>query len=145
MAVKYLAGRTYYLLFSANDFTDTYTAVCLTKQGLDRERSVNKVESQCEMAKAFGIVDRSMTVECVTNLTPTALAANVGEASYKLFSQWFEAGTELSIKRKTPSDGSEQYQQSKCKISKISDAAEVAGNQTFTMTLELYGDFDETA
>ncbi len=145
MSVKYLPGRTFYLLLSANTWTDTYTLVCLTKQGLNRERAVNKVESQCEMAKSFGAVDRVMDVECVTNLTPAALAANVGEASYKLISQWFEADTELSVKRKTPSDGSEQYMESKCKIVKLSDVAEVAGNQTFSMTLELYGTFDETA
>lgn len=145
MAVKYLSGRTFYLLLSANAFTDTYTLVCLTKQGLDRERPVNKIDTQCEQAKSFGSVDRVMTLECVCNLTPTALAANVGEASYKKISEWFEAETELQMKRKTPTDGSELYQQSTCKISKLSDAAEVAGNLTFTMTLELYGTFDETA
>jgi hypothetical protein len=145
MAHKYLSGRTWYLLMSVNAFTDTYTLVCLTKQGLNRERAVNKQDTQCELSKSFGAVDRVLDLECVTDLTPAALAANVGEASYKLISQWFEAGTVVKIRRKTPTDGSELFQESSGTITKLSDATEVAGNMTFSMTIELTGDFDETA
>lgn len=144
MAEKYLPGRTYYLLLSDDAWTTTYTLVCLTKQGLNRERSVNKQDTQCGFSKSFGAVDRVMDVECVTNLTPTAVAAGVGEASYKKVSAWFEAGTEIKMKRKTPTDGTDQYQESACTIAKLSDAADVGGNQTFSMTLELTGAFDET-
>lgn len=144
MSVKYLNGRTYYVLLSDDNWATTYTLVCLSKQGLDRERSVSKQETQCEMAKSFGIVDRSFTADCVTNLTPAAVAAGVGEASYKKLSTWFEAGTELRWKRKSPADGSDQYQESRCVINKLSDAVEVNNNQSFSLSFELVGDFDET-
>lgn len=140
----YLAGRTFMLLLSANGFTDTYTLVCLTKQGLKRNRPVSKQDSQCGQAKAYGEVDRTMDIEALNNLTPDALASNVGEASYKLISQWFEANTQLKFRRKQPSDGSQLYQEGSCKIANLDDAAEVGNNMTFSFTLEIEGDLDET-
>jgi hypothetical protein len=145
MAVKYLPGRTFYLLLSADNWTTTYTLVCLTRQGLKRSRAVTKQDSQCGVAKSYGAPDRSMSVEAINNLTPATVAAGVGEASYKLISTWFEANTELKMKRKTPSDGSELYQESACKINDLEDSASVEGNFTFSFTLELEGDLDETA
>jgi hypothetical protein len=145
MAVKYLAGRTFYLTFSPDAGTSVYTAVCLIKQGVNRSRSVTKVDNQCEVSKAYGMPDRNMTVECMNNLTPAALAAGVGEASHKLFATWFEANTQLTIKRKTPSDGSEQYMESLGRIVKLDDVADVGSNQTFSLEVEFEGTFDETA
>lgn len=143
--LTYLAGRTFNLTLSANAGTDVYTLVCLMKQGVTRERAVNKQDTQCGIAKAFGAVDRTMTVEAVNNLTPDALASNVGEASYKLIAQWFEANTVLQVTRKSPTDGSLIFMQSNARIQKLDDAADVAGNQTFSFTLEFEGTFDETA
>lgn len=140
----YLPGRTFYLLLTNDSWTTTYTLVCLTNQGLKRSRSVNKQDSQCGVAKAYGEVDRMMDVQAINNLTPDAVAAGVGEASYKLISTWFEANTVLRMKRLT-GDGSTLYQESQCKVAGIDDAADVAGNMTFGFTLELEGTFDETA
>lgn len=144
MAEKYLQGRTFYLLLSADNWTTTYTAVCLTRQGMDRQRNVSKVDTQCGMAKAFGSVDRVLNFEAVNNLTPAAVAAGVGEASYKKMAEWMEAETELKFRRKTPADGSELYQEGTCKIQSLGDAAEVGNNQTFTVVLEILGALDET-
>jgi hypothetical protein len=146
MAVKYLPGRTFFLLLSDDAWVTTYTLVCLMKQALDRERSVTKVETQCELAKSFGAIDRSMNLECVTNLTPDAVVAGVGQASHKKISAWFEASVEtLHVKRRMPDPaGTDQYAESACTITKLSDAVDVQGNQSFTMTLELTGAFDET-
>jgi hypothetical protein len=141
----YLPGRTFYLLMSTNSFTDTYTLVCLTKQGLTRSRSVNKQDSQCGIVKSYGEPDRVMTVEAVNNLTPDALTANVGEASYKLLATWFEANTLLYIRRKTPSDGSQLFMEGTARISKLDDSAGVADNHSFSFELEFEGTFDETA
>lgn len=145
-AVKtYLPGRTFYLLMSDDNWTTTYTLVCLVKQGLKRSRSVTKQESQCEMAKSFGAVDRTFSVEAVNNLTPDAVASNVGEASYKKIASWFEAATPLKIKRKSPSDGSHLYMESSATIVGMDDSAAVADNMTFNFEMELTGDLDETA
>ena len=141
----YLPGRTFYLLLSADSWTTTYTVECLTNQGLKRSRPVTKQDTQCGQAKAYGTPDAMMDVEAVVNLTPDAVAAGVGTASYKLISGWFEANTELKMRRKTPTDGSQLYQESTCKIASIDDAAEVASNMTFSFTLELTGTLDETA
>lgn len=141
----YLAGRTHYLLLSDDSWTTTYTLVCLTKQGMSRSRAVTKQDSQCEMAKAYGASDGTMSVEAVNNLTPNAVSAGVGEASFKKVSAWYEANTQLKVKRKAPSDGSQLYIESSCKISKIDESADVAGNQTFSFELELEGVLDETA
>lgn len=141
----YLAGRTFYLLLSDDNWTTTYTLVCLQKQSLSRSRAVNKQDSQCGIAKAYGEVDRTMSVEAVHNLTPDAVASGVGEASYKKIATWFEANTALNVKRKTPNDGSYLYMESACRISKLDDVAEVAGNQTFSFELEMEGTFDEAA
>ena len=140
-----LAGRTFYLLLSDDDWTTTYTLECLTKQGLSRSRAVNKQDTQCGQAKSYGSVDRTMALEAVTNLTPDAVSGGVGTASYKKIATWFEANTALKVKRKTPSDGSHQYMESACRISKLDDSADVASNQTFSLELELEGDIDETA
>lgn len=145
MAVKYLPGRTFYLLLSDDNWTTTYTLVCLQRQGLKRSRAVTKQDSQCGVAKSYGSPDRSMSIEAINNLTPAAVAAGVGEASYKKIASWFEANTELKVRRKTPSDGSELYMESTCKINDLEDAAAVEGNMTFSCTLELEGDLDETA
>ncbi|MGQ0740215.1 MAG: hypothetical protein ACT4OJ_14280 [Bacteroidota bacterium] len=141
----YLPGRTFYLLLSDDNWTTTYTLVCLSKQGLKRNRPVTKQDSQCGQAKAYGEVDRMMDVEAINNLTPDAVAAGVGEASYKKIASWFEANTALKMRRKTPSDGSQLYQESACKLASLDDSAGVAENMTFSFTLELEGDLDETA
>ena len=141
----YLQGRTFYLLLSDDNWTTAYTLECLTKQGLKRSRSVTKQDTQCGYAKAYGEVDRMMDLEAVTNLTPDAVAAGVATASYKKIAQWFEANTSLKVRRKTPSDGSQQYLESTCRIASMDDSAEVANNQTFSLTLELEGTLDETA
>jgi hypothetical protein len=140
----YLPGRTHYLLLSDDNWTTTYTLVCLTKMGVGRSRAVTKQDTQCEMAKAYGASDGSMPVEAVNNLTPNAVAAGVGEASFKKVSAWYEANTQLKMKRKAPTDGSQLYMESSCKISKIDESVDVANNQTFTFDLELEGVFDET-
>ena len=145
MAQTYLQGRTFYLTLSANSGTDVYTLVCLTKQGLSRDRAVTKQDSQCGIAKAYGAVDRSMNVEAINNLTPAALAAHVGEASYTLCATWFEANTLLTVTRKTPTDGSYLYMSGTARIQKLDDSADVAGSMTFNMVLEFEGDLDETA
>lgn len=145
-AVKtYLGGRTFYLKLSADNWTTTYTLVCLVKQGLTRSRAVTKQDSQCGTAKAYGEVDRMMSVEAINNLTPDPVASGVGEASYKLIASWLEANTALKVKRQTPSDGSQLYMESACRISKLDDSAGVADNFTFNFELELEGDIDETA
>lgn len=142
----YLPGRTFYLLLSTTSvFTDTYTLVCLQKQGVSRSRAVNKQDSQCGIAKAYGEVDRTMAVEAINNLTPNALAANVGEASYKLIATWFEANTLIYVRRKSPTDGSLLYMDSPARISKLDDSVDVAGNMTFSFELEFEGAWDETA
>lgn len=141
----YLAGRTFYLLLSDDNWTTTYTLVCLTKQGLKRSRPVNKQDSQCGQAKSYGEVDRNMDVEAINNLTPDAVSAGVGEASYKKIAAWFEANTVLKVKRKTPSDGSHLYMESSARIANLDDSEGVADNMTFSFTLELEGDIDETA
>jgi hypothetical protein len=140
----YVQGRTFLLKLSPDAGTTWYTLVCLIKQGLNRERPVTKQDSQCGQAKAYGEVDRNMDVECLNNLTPDAVAAGVGEASYQLVSQWFESNTLLQMEREV-GDGSDLYQSSDCRVSKIADTEEVATNMTFSFTLELEGDFDETA
>ena len=141
----YLPGRTFYLLLSDDNWTTAFTLVCLQKQAMNRERPVSKQNSQCGVAKAYGEVDRSMDVEALNNLTPDAVSAGVGEASYKKISGWFEGNAQLKMKRKTPTDGSQLYQESACKVSKISDQADSENNMTFNFSLELEGDLDETA
>lgn len=139
----YLAGRTFNLLLSDDNWTTTYTLVCLTKQGLKRSRAVTKQDSQCGIAKAYGEVDRMMDVEAINNLTPDAVASGVGEASYKKIATWFENNTALKIKRRSPTDGSNLYMESNGKIANLDDSAGVAENMTFSFTLEL-DDIDET-
>ncbi len=140
----YLAGRTFLLLLSDDNWTTTYTLVCLTKQGLKRSRPVTKQDSQCGQAKAYGEVDRTLDVEALNNLTPDAVATGVGEASYKKVSTWFEANTQLKFRRKQPSDGSQLYQEGSCKLANLDDSSEVGNNMTFSFTLEIEGDIDET-
>lgn len=96
------------------------------------------------MAKSYGAVDRTMSIEAINNLTPTAVSGGVGEASYKQIATWFEANTELKVKRKTPTDGSELYMESTCRISKLDDTVGM-DNHTFNFDLELEGTIDETA
>lgn len=140
----YLPGRTFYVYLTDDNWTTTYTLECLTKGGLKRSRPVNKQDTQCGQAKSYGTPDRMMDLEAVTNLTPDAVAAGVGTASYKKIAQWFEAATALKVRRKFPTDGSQQYLESDCKIASLDDDAEVAANQTFSLTLELEGVPDET-
>lgn len=140
----YLPGRTFYLLLSDDSWTTTYTLVCLQKQGLSRSRAVTKQESQCGVAKAYGEVDRTFPVEAINNLTPDAVAAGVGEASYKKIATWFEANTALKVKRRTPTDGSQLYMEANCKISKMDDSVDSTNNMTFSFELELE-DIDEVA
>jgi hypothetical protein len=141
----YLQGRTFYVLLSDDNWTTTYTLECLTKQSLSRSRAVNKIDNQCEVSKAYGNVDRNMPLEAVNNLTPDAVSGGVGTASYKKMSAWFEANTQIRVKRKTPSDGSQLYMESACKVSKLDDVVDVASVMTYSLELELEGTFDETA
>lgn len=140
----YLPGRTFMLLLSDDNWTTTYTLVCLTKQGLSRSRSVNKQDTQCGIAKAYGPSDANMPIEAVNNLTPNAVSSGVGEASYKKIASWYEANTSIKVKRKTPTDGSQLYLEASARISKLDDAADVGGNMTFSFDLEIEGDLDET-
>lgn len=140
----YLPGRTFLLLLSPDNWTTTYTLVCLTKMGLKRSRPVTKTDTQCGQAKAYGEVDRTLDFEGLNNLTPNAVSAGVGEASYKLVSSWFEANTQLRFKRREPSDGSQLYQEALCKLANLDDSAEVASNMSFSFTLEIEGAIDET-
>ncbi len=140
----YNPGRTFLLKLSADNWTTTYTVVCLTRQGMRRSRAVTKQDSQCGVAKAYGAPDRSMPVEAINNLAPAAVAAGVGEASYKQIATWFESNTELKMKRSV-GDGSTLYQEATCRINDLEDAEDVANNMTFSFVLELEGDLDETA
>lgn len=142
---NYIQGRTFYVLFSDDDWTTTYTAVCLSKQGLNRERPVTKQNSQCGVAKSYGPVDRNMDFECINNTTPDAVSAGVGEASYKKFATWFEANTALKVKRMDPSDtGVNLYFEADCRLSKLSDSADSETNMTFSFSVEIEGDPVET-
>ncbi len=132
------------LELSDDNFTTTYTLVCLTKQGMRRSRSVTKQDTQCEIAKAYGAADRMMPIEAVNNLTPDAVSSGVGEASYKKIASWFEANTTIKMKRRTPSDGSQLFQLGECKINNLEDSESVGDNMTFSFELELQGDLDET-
>lgn len=140
----YNPGRTFYLYLSDDDWTTTYLAVCLVSQGMKRSRNTNKQDNQCGIAKASGSPDRTLDAEALTNLTPDAVSGGAGEASYKKMSTWFEADTQLSFRRKVPTDGSQLYQEGSCKIASIDDAAEVANNMTFSFSLEIEGALDET-
>jgi hypothetical protein len=141
----YLPGRTQYLYVSPDNWTTTYTLVCVNKLGLKSSRAVNKQESQCGVAKEFGADDNTLDVEAINNLTPDAVVAGVGEASYKLVRSWFVAVTELKWRRKTPTDGSQLFQEGVAKIANIDDENSVGENMTFSFTLEIIGAIDETA
>ena len=141
----YIPGRIFYLLLSADSFTTTYTLVCLMKQGLSRSRAVNKQESQCGIAKSYGEVDRTMSVEAINNTTPDAVALGVGQCSYKQIATWFEGNTLLKVRRKYPTaDGTGLFMESECRVSKLDDTNDVANNMTFNFELELEGAIDET-
>lgn len=142
--MSYLAGRTFLLKLSPDNWTTTYTLVCLSKQGMKRSRPVTKQDTQCGQAKAYGEVDRTLDFEALNELDPTAVSGSVGQASYKLVSSWFEANTQLRFKRAEPADGSDLFQEGACKIASLDDDAEVANNMTFSGTLEIEGALDET-
>lgn len=139
----YLAGDTFYLDLSVNNFTDTYTLVCLRRQGMKRQLERRTQTSQCGVNKAHGEWDRTLDVEAFNNLTPDALVSNVGEASYKLIAQWAEAKTTVYFERKSPADGSYLYQSGTAKIINLDDEEPSDENMSFSFTLDILT-IDET-
>lgn len=139
---NYQPGRTFMLLVSDDNWTTTLTVVCLNKQGLKRSRPVNSVDTQCGFSKAYGSADRKFDAEAVNNLTPDAVVAGVGEASYKKFASWFEANTELKFKREA-ADDTQLFQEFSGKLASLDDANDVNTNMTFSFTVEIES-IDET-
>lgn len=145
MALTPIQGKAFLLKLSPDAFTSTYTVVCLTSQSMNRERPVNNTDTQCGTVSGRGNPTRSIDATLVVNTTPAALAAGVGEASYKLLEQWFEGDTALTFKRESPvGSGTDIYQTGTCYITKLNDTAQVGEKMVCDVTLTIDGVLDLT-
>jgi hypothetical protein len=145
MALTTIQGTGFLLKLSPDNWTTTYTVVCLTNQGMNRERDVNVTATQCGTASGRGPIKRSIDATLVVNTTPAAVASGVGEASYKLLETWIETDTALLFKRESPvGSGTDIYQVGTCWLTKMNDSAAVGEKMVCDITLTIDGDLDLT-
>lgn len=140
-----IGGRTLMFKVSANNWTDSYTLVCLMNQRMRAARSSNKQDTQCGIVTSRGSIDRTFELQFLDNATPDALVTNVGEVSYELWQSWFEADTALKFKRQSPTgSGTDLHQEGTIYIESIDDEAAVDGNLIVTSTVSVQGVLDIT-
>ena len=140
-----IRGKLFLLILSPDNGASKYTLVCLTKHDFNSERTETEVETQCGTLVDVGEPKSDINVDGICNTTPAALAAGVGEASLELLMTWYLAATALKVYRQSPTGtGLDLSVESACKISKISDSAEVGKYVSFNMKLKLDGDLDIT-
>src|SRR6185503_1328172 len=106
-----IKGRTFLFKVSDDNWTTTYTLVCLMSQRGRASRQKNTIDSQCGLYTSRGSVDRTYELVFMVNTTPDAVAAGVGEVSGKKWQEWFEADTVLKFKRQWPTGSGTDFHQ----------------------------------
>jgi hypothetical protein len=144
MGLTQVLGKDILLKLSDDNWTTTYTLVCLTKQGFKGSTPVTKKPTQCGQAVGISANDNTFSFDAVMNTTPTAVSAGVGEASLKKVRSWYNSNTLLKVKRSIGSAGADDYIEASAYLTSLSDELAVEDVMTFSGELTVIGDLDLT-